>query len=32
MDDFKKGALRVLIKLGIVIFIILVIRGIGSTM
>ena len=32
MDDLKKGAVRVLIKLGIVIFIILVIRGIGSTM
>ncbi len=32
MNDFKRGAVRVLIKLGIVIFIILVIRGIGSTM
>lgn len=32
MDDLKKGAVRILIKLGIVIFIILVIRGIGSTL
>jgi|GEM_PF-2026795 len=32
MEEFKKGAVKVLIKLGIVVFIILVIRGIGSSM
>lgn len=32
MEALKKGAVRVLIKLGIVVFIILVIRGIGSSM
>ena len=31
MEEFKKGAVKVLIKLGIVVFIILVIRGIGSS-
>ncbi len=32
MEDLKKGVVKVLIKLGIVVFIILVIRGIGSSM
>ena len=32
MEDLKKGVVKVLIKLGTVVFIILVIRGIGSSM
>lgn len=32
MEDLKKGVVKVLIKLWIVVFIILVIRGIGSSM
>ena len=32
MEDLKKGVVKVLIKLGIVVFIILVIRGIASSM
>lgn len=32
MEDLKKGVVKVLIKLGIVVIIILVIRGIGSSM